>query len=282
MKHIETAGKLSLSTFRKIAIGSWQHPRDPQTYTTVELNAEPALAFLKQQQNGQPLSITHFIAKILGDCFKRQPELNSVLIRGKLFQRKEISVFITTLLKQKKGADLSGFPIPNIDQCSLQEIAEICDAEVKRLRRGDDPEFTALDQTLRRVPMPLVTPLFKLLDFFKYTLNWASKHPGMQPDRFGSMIITNIGALGLQSALTPLTACARTPFLAAVGKPFEGAVSVNGKISSQQRISIGFTFDHRYLDGFHGAKFLRHFTKVFEAPEKFESVFSELEGQCPH
>lgn len=95
----------------------------------------------------------------------------------------------------------------------------------------------------------------------------------MQADRFGSIIITNIGALGLQSAFPPLTPISRTPYLAAIGKPFEGVVVANGEICVQKRIKIGFTIDHRYLDGFHGSKILRYFTKVFEAPDKHVSVF---------
>lgn len=277
MQHIPTIKELPLSAFRKISIGNWRHPRDPQTYAEVELNIEPALEFLEEHRKDHALSITHLIAKILGDCFRRQPEMNCVLLRGKLYQRKDISAFITTLLKHKKGADLSGFQIKNIDTASIHEIASICEKEILRLRHGDDPEFYALDKSMSRIPMPLVTPLFKILDFFKYTLNWASNAPGMQEDRFGSVIITNIGALGLQSAFVPLTPVARTPFLIAIGKPFEGVVAIDGKPVVQQRIKIGFTFDHRYIDGFHGSKFIRYFTKVFEAPSKHSGVLFNAE-----
>jgi pyruvate dehydrogenase E2 component (dihydrolipoamide acetyltransferase) len=281
MQHIETGKALSLTAFRKISLGNWRHPRDPQTYAEVELNMEPAMRFLKQHQRGRTLSITHYITRILGDCFARHPEMNSVIIQGKLYQRKEVSAFITTLLKHRKGADLSGFPIRDIDRLSLNEIADICENEIQRLRRGDDPEFHALDRTMSRIPMLLIAPLFKLFDFFKYTLNLATNAPGMQQDRFGSVIITNIGALGLQSAFTPLTPCARTPFVAAVGKPFDGIVAMDGTPRVQKRIKIGFTFDHRYIDGYHGAKLLRHFIRVFEVPDKYTDLFiSSAEGSA--
>lgn len=273
MKHIETSGELPMTAFRKISLGNWRHPRDPQTYAEVEFNMEPAELFMKKVKNGRPISLTHYVAKILGECFSRYPDLNSVILRGTLHRRKEISAFITTLLKHKNGADLSGFSIRNINQLSLPEIAEICDSEVTRLRRGDDPEFHALDKNLSRIPMSLVTPLFRIMDFFKYTLNMATKAPGMQPDRFGSVIITNIGALGLHSAFTPLTPVSRTPFLVAVGKPFEGVVAVDGEVCIQKRIRFGFTFDHRHIDGYHGAKMLRYFSKVFEAPDKYLTPF---------
>ncbi|MBN2164220.1 MAG: 2-oxo acid dehydrogenase subunit E2 [Pontiellaceae bacterium] len=273
MKHIETNGPLALTAFRKISLGNWRHPRDPQTYAEIELNIEPAEQFLKEFQKDRPLSLTHYVAKIIGDSFVRHPDLNSVILRGRLYRRKEVSAFISTLLKHKKGADLSGFSIHNIDRLSIHEIADVCDSEITRLRQGDDPEFHALDRMLGKIPMFLAAPLFLVNDFFKYTLNLATKSPGMQPDRFGSVIITNIGALGLQSAFTPLTPVARTAFLAAVGKPFESAVVVGGAIVVQRRVKIGFTFDHRHIDGYHGARLLRHFTKVFEAPQKYPDLF---------
>ena len=273
MKHIETGEQLPLSAFRKVSIGNWRHPRDPQTYTEVELNVEPALAFLKQQQGDRPLSLTHYVAKILGDCFARQPELNSVLLRGKLHQRKEISAFITTLLKQKGTVDLGGFSIRNIDQLSLGDIARICEEEVQTLRREEDPEIEALQKTFKSSPVLLLKPFFHLLDFIKYTLNFSTKSPAFPRDRFGTVIITNIGALGLQNAFVPLTPCARTPLLVAIGKPFEGLAAVGGEVCVLQRIKIGVTFDHRYIDGYHGAKVVRHFTKIFESPEKFTELF---------
>ena len=273
MKHIETSTTVPLSAFRKISIGNWRHPRDPQTYAEVELNAEPALQFLKEQQSDRPLTLTHLIAKILGDCLSQQPELNCVLLRGKLHQRKEVSAFITTLLKRKGGADLSGFAVRNIDRLSIEDIAAICDEEVARLRRGEDPEIQALEKTLNRVPVRFLQPLFHLLDVLKYTLNF-SKSPSLPPDRFGSVIITNIGALGLQNAFVPLTPCARTPLLVAIGKPFEGIGVVDKKPKVMQRLKIGVTFDHRYIDGYHGAKIVRRFNKIFEKPDQFSHLFS--------
>jgi pyruvate dehydrogenase E2 component (dihydrolipoamide acetyltransferase) len=282
MKHIETGGTMPLSAFRKISIGNWRHPRDPQTYAEVELNAEPALRFLEGSPSDVPLTLTHYITKILGDCFARQPELNSVLLRGKLYRRKEISAFITTLLKQKGHVDLGGFSIQNIDRVSIDEIASNCEQEVQRLRRGEDPDINALQNTLSRVPVFLLTPLFHILDFFKYTMNFSTKSSALPRDRFGTVIITNIGALGLQNALVPLTPCSRTPLLIAVGKPFEGVTAVDGEVRVMQRIKIGITFDHRYIDGYHGSKIVRRFTKIFEAPEKHAGLFAGETAAMPN
>jgi len=273
MKHIETNETVPLSAFRKISLGSWRHPRDPQTYAEFELNVEPALQFLREQQSARPLTLTHLIAKVLGDCLAHDPDLNCVLLRGKLHQRKEISAFITTLIKRNGGADLSGFAVRNIDQLTINDIAGICDNEVDRLRRSEDPEIQALEKTLNCVPVRLLTPLFHLLDFIKYTLNFSTK-TSLARDRFGSVIITNIGALGLQSAFVPLTPCSRTPLLVAVGKPFDGIAVVNGQPGVQQRIKLTVTFDHRYIDGYHGAKIVRRFTKIFENPGHYVDMLS--------
>ena len=47
MNHIPLGAKQPLTTYRKIAIASWRHPRDPSTYSWLDLPVEEAEAFLK-------------------------------------------------------------------------------------------------------------------------------------------------------------------------------------------------------------------------------------------
>jgi pyruvate/2-oxoglutarate dehydrogenase complex dihydrolipoamide acyltransferase (E2) component len=67
--------------------------------------------------------------------------------------------------------------------------------------------------------------------------------------------------------------------LVAVEKPFEGVAAVDGEARVMQRIKFGVTFDHRYIDGYHGAKVVRHFSKIFESPEKFAHLFAPKPAQ---
>ena len=79
MGHIPLGAKQSLTTYRKIAIASWRHPRDPSTYSWVDLPIEGAEAFLKNYPFTTRPSLTHFISKIVANCLEEHPDLNHLL-----------------------------------------------------------------------------------------------------------------------------------------------------------------------------------------------------------
>src|SRR4051794_32785227 len=109
MGHTSLGKTQPLTTYRKIAIGSWRHPRDPSTYSWFDLPIEEAEAFLKAYPSNTKPSLTYFIGKIVANCLEEHPELNHLLRQDRLYRRTRTDVFITTLLSTDKGKDLSGF-----------------------------------------------------------------------------------------------------------------------------------------------------------------------------
>ena len=75
MSNIELGSKQNLTTYRKIAIASWRHPRDPSTYSSMDLIAEPAGRYLAAIESEDALTLTHYVTRIIGYCLKKYPEL---------------------------------------------------------------------------------------------------------------------------------------------------------------------------------------------------------------
>ena len=104
-----------------------------------------------------------------------------------------------------------------------------------------------------------------------YTLNL--KLPGTAADPFGSIMITNIGSLGLDVAYVPLVPYSRVPILLAVGAIKDEPVVSDGKVVPGKIMRINATFDHRFIDGFHAATMSRIMRKWLEDPfEHFDKV----------
>jgi pyruvate/2-oxoglutarate dehydrogenase complex dihydrolipoamide acyltransferase (E2) component len=123
--NINLGNKQDLTSYRKITIASWRHPRNPSTYAMLDLPVERALAFLATYESDTPLTPTHFVTKITAHCPDKYSELNHVLRSGNLYKRKDVDVFITTLLKTTKGKDLSGFVLRSADKKSISEVARV-------------------------------------------------------------------------------------------------------------------------------------------------------------
>ena len=271
--NIDLGQKQDLTSYRKIAISSWRHPRDPNTYTMLDLPVDPALSFLQAYESATPLTLTHYVTKIAAHCLKRYSELNHVLRMGNLYKRNNVDIFITTLLKSQKGKDLSGFIIRDADAKPIDEVAGISKARAEDLRQNRDTESLKVQQMVNPLPSFILRPLLLLQEFLQFTLNISIPALGMPKDRFGSAMITNIGALGIENAFIPLSPYSRCPLLIGIGKPRRIPIVRGDEVVAANSVIITFTFDHRYADGAHGSHLMRRFKKIFADPSAFRHVF---------
>ena len=271
--NIDLGEKQDLTSYRKIAIASWRHSRNPDTYAMLDLPVDAALAFLQTNSSTPPLTLTHFITKIVAHSLETYPGLNHVLRMGNLYKRKQVDIFITTLMKTSKGKDLSGFIIRNANSASIEDIASISKEKANDLRLNRDEENLKVQQLIRPLPTLLLRPLLRLQEFIQYTLNIAIPSLGMARDRFGSAMITNIGALGLENAFIPLAPYSRCPVIIGIGKPRKIPMVRDDEVVVGQSVMITFTFDHRHADGAHVSHLVRRFKKIFANPTAYRDLF---------
>jgi pyruvate/2-oxoglutarate dehydrogenase complex dihydrolipoamide acyltransferase (E2) component len=275
MAHIPFDGTQNLTSYRKIAIASWNHPRDPSTYSWLDLPIEAAEAFLKEYKEKPRPTLTHYIAKIVTYCLLKHPELNHLLRAGNLYHRARTDAFITTLLKREGGYDLSGFTLHDVPHRSLAELAVLSEQAVQELRDDTDPTTKRTEAVVHALPAWLLRLVMGAQSFFQYTLNVSLRAFGIPDDRFGSVMISNFGVLGIENALVPLSPYCRCPLIMGIGRPRQIPVVRDGQVVAAECVTISFTFDHRYADGAHGAQMMRLFQKIFLNPHRYPHVFAD-------
>ncbi|MEI7942627.1 MAG: 2-oxo acid dehydrogenase subunit E2 [Candidatus Riflemargulisbacteria bacterium] len=276
MQNIKVGKGMSGISYRKISIASWSNPKDPSIYCQLEVETENALRFIDEinkKNSKNEITLTHFVVKILGECFYKYNLLNLVLIRNKLFLRKETNVFISTLLRTTKGKDLSGVSVKDVPNLNLDEIADVVGKQVEILRKSKEMELEGFQSIIKWIPSLLLGIVYKIIDFFIYTLNLSPRLFGLPSDPIGSVIVTNIGSLGLDNAFVPLSPYTRCPLIVAIGKTKKKPVVENDIVIPREITSINFTLDHRYADGADAGLFLHYFKKIFENPTKYSGVF---------
>ena len=278
MRNVRLREKQVLTSFRKIAMASWRHPRDPSAYGSIDLPVEEALAFLKTYPSNTPLTLMHFVVAIIAHCLETHPELNHLLRRGNLFKRRQVDVFVTTLLRTPGGKDLSGFVIRDVPRIGIAGVAELCSQGIERLRHEEDHEAQRVQRMAACLPVFLLRPALLLLDFLQYTLNLSL---GLPRDQFGSVTISDVGALGIDNAMIPLSPYSRCPLIVGVGKPRKTPVVRDGCVTAGTCMTISFTFDHRHADGAHAAVVMKRFKRIFTNPQGFLSIFAGKEPAQP-
>jgi pyruvate dehydrogenase E2 component (dihydrolipoamide acetyltransferase) len=261
--------KTNLSSFRKIAIGTWKTAYDPSVYGTLKLRADKVMAYIEEfrRRTGKKLTLTHLMAKATAITLAEMPDANAILRFNRIYLRKDIGVFFQVAMQDEKTGeiDLSGATVFDAHTKSLEAIFDEFSAKVQKVKSGKDKELEGTRSTFKSIPFFMLNWITGLLGTLLYTFNLDLRFAGVPQDAFGSAMVTNIGSLGLEEAYVPLVPYSRVPLLLAVGAIQKEAVVDAIVVGDVLRVFA--TFDHRVLDGMHAAKMQRTITRLFADPE---------------
>jgi pyruvate dehydrogenase E2 component (dihydrolipoamide acetyltransferase) len=277
MPNLELVRKDDVSSFRKIAIGTWQNAYDPSVYGTMAIRMDEAMKYIElfREKTGRRLTVSHMMAKVAAMALKEMPDANAILRWNRVYLRKRIGVFFQVVMTDEGEGkvDLSGATLYDVENLSLLQICDDFEKKVSLVRERKDPALEKTRSTFKSMPYFLLNAMFKLISFLSFTLNLDLRWAGIPSDPFGSIMITNIGTLGLDVAYVPLVPYSRVPILLAVGAVKDEPVVKDGQIVPGKIMRINATFDHRFIDGFHAAMMSKIVRKWLEDPfEHFDKL----------
>jgi pyruvate dehydrogenase E2 component (dihydrolipoamide acetyltransferase) len=277
MSNVELEPERDLSTFRKIALGTWRTTHDPSVYGSLTLRMDSALEYIDafRAATGRRITVTHLMARAAAAVFEQVPDANAMIRFGRIYRRKRIGVFFQVAMEDAETGkiDLSGATIHDPQAKTLLEILDECEKRFAKVRKNTDEQLSRTRNLMKKLPIAAMGPLLDLTSFASYTLNLDLTWAGIPRDAFGSIMITNIGALGLEEAYVPLVPYSRVPLLLALGAVKESAVARNGRVGVEKTMRVCATFDHRILDGAHAAAMAKTVRAWMEQPfEHFDKI----------
>jgi pyruvate/2-oxoglutarate dehydrogenase complex dihydrolipoamide acyltransferase (E2) component len=277
MGNLELMKKANLSSFRRIAIGTWRHAYDPSVYGRLTLRMDEALRYMEafRRSSGKRLTVSHMMAKAVAAVMESCPDANAILRWNRIYLRKRIGTFFQVALEDAATGevDLSGAMIEDPEQKSLAQIIDEFTAKTETVRSGKDKQLEGTRSMFKRIPFGLLNGVLKLISFLSYTLNLDLRWMGVPRDPFGSVMITNIGSLGLEQAYVPLVPYSRVPLVVALGSVVDAPVVENGRLVVGKVMHVCVTFDHRVLDGTHAAEMAKIVREWMEQPfEHFDAL----------
>ncbi|MBI5545288.1 MAG: 2-oxo acid dehydrogenase subunit E2 [Deltaproteobacteria bacterium] len=270
MPNLALTRKDDVSSFRKIAIGTWREAYDPQVYGTLTVRMDDALRYLGEfrERTGRRLTISHLMAKAVAMALAECPEANAILRFNRIYLRDTIGVFFHVVMADEGlgKVDLSGATLYEVDKKSLVEICDEFEEKVEKVRARKDEALEKTRSMFLGIPYLLLNFTLKLISFVSFTLNLDLRALGIPRDPFGSAMVTNVGSLGLDVAYVPLVPYSRVPLLLAVGAIKEAPVVVGGHVEIAKVMTLNATFDHRVIDGFHASVMSRVLREWLENP----------------
>lgn len=246
-------------------------------YGVLTVRMDEALRYIDayRQKTGKRLKVNHMIAKALGVLLKQVPDANAVIRFNRIYLRENVRIFFQVVTEDPDTGeiDLSGVLVDEPQDKSLSTIIDDFGGEVNNVREGTDTQLKKSRNMMRAMPYLLIHYVLRLISLLTYTFNLNLSWAGIPRDPFGSIMVTNIGSLGLPTALVPLVPYSRVALLVALGCVEERAVVQDGKVVPAKVMDLGCTFDHRILDGGHAAKMYAIVKDWLEDPfEHFEPV----------
>ena len=288
MPNLQLTPKRDLSSFRKIAIGTWRTAKDPSVYGSIAIEMDETLRYIEafRKATGKRLTVTHLLASAVGRVLKAMFDANAVLRFGRIWLREDVAVFFQVAMKDPESGqiDLSGVTIRDADNKPISTIVDEFEASANKVRAGKDEEKENTRRSFKRLPGFAVGWVLDTISFLCYTLNFDLSWAGIPKDPFGSAMVTNVGSLGLEEAYVPLVPYSKVPLLIAVGNLKRVPVVRDGdRIEAATIMKLYATFDHRILDGAHAAKMASTLQALFADPwGSFGGVsLSSPEGGSP-
>lgn len=244
------------SSWRRLALGTWAPPDNPTVYGTIEVDMTESLALIERLRasDGLHVTVTHLVAKALALGLHDHPDGNGLVIGKRLYKRDEVDIFCQ--VASEDGRDLSGVKLLNVDRMPLREIAQKLNSRVAQLRARKDREVEKSKESLARIPDWLLGPAMRAVGFLTYDVGLDLSRFGIAYDQFGSAMVTSIGSIdaGLGLALAPLVPFSHVPIVVLVNNIQRRPAVVGDQIQIRPVLTLGCTFDHRFIDGVTGAR----------------------------
>ncbi len=283
MPHLDLIPKAEVSSFRKLAIGTWATAYDPTVYGTLTVRMERALEYIEafRQRTGKRLTVTHLVTKAVAEALHRCPDANAILRWNRIYLREKVTLSVLVVQPAESGdgagakVDLTAAKIEDADKKSLFQIAQEMEDTIDRVRRRKDKALEQGKSTVQQIPFLLMNLFLKALSFVMYTLNLDLSKFGMPKDAFGGATITNVGSLGLDVAYVPLVPYTRVPIFVAPGAVKDAPVVEDGKVVVGKVMHVNASFDHRFIDGYHASVLSTTLREMMENPfERFDRIES--------
>lgn len=266
MRNINYYPNKGMTPWRKVSIASWKPTGDSSCYCFEEIKVDALLKYCQENS----INMHAFIIKAFSNTIHQQPTINSTIRWGKLCRRKDISVFFHTILNSRED-DLSGIVIEEGQTKKIEDLNREYHSRVTESKKGNN-DFTESKKITKITPSFLTKLTLNLYSFISYSLNLCLPLFKLKKNAFGSIMITSIGSLGITKAFCPIAPYTKVPMVVSIGKIESKPIVNDEKIEINKVLSIGFTFDHRIMDGMHFSDFFKTLNTYFNNPKSIDNA----------
>ena len=258
-------------------------PHKNQVFMEQKLDLSRTLPWIEAERarTGKKIQFLHLFMAGTGRMLHRYPRLNRYVSGFWFYQRDGVTISVSAKKEMKDGAKVVLLKIPlEADETPARSFDRMVTA-LSPARAGTELAQEKEVRAFMHIPSLIFYPL---LVFIRWLHN-LHLLPGwfMDPDpMFTSIVVANLGSVGMNSAFHHLYSWGNAHFFAVIGRIRDEVVLVDGKVEVHPVADIKYTFDDRVEDGLACGLGLANLKELLEDPERFASGFlTDFDGRPP-
>ncbi len=202
-------------------------------------------------------------------------KLNRFIANNNLYLRNETSAAFTVKKDFNDEGDEVLCFIHSKPEFTIGDIHDEIYRQLTKLRKNEEVDAsTDAMNTIQKIPRFISKSLVKFLC-------WMDKH-GWVPQSlietdpyYSSVVLANLGSIGLKSGYHHLTNWGTTGCFITIGRAENKPFNINDEVEIRRGLDVGFIIDERLADGFYYARTIRLFKLLLEKPELLDLPLGE-------
>ncbi|MDR0862838.1 MAG: hypothetical protein LBN30_08730 [Oscillospiraceae bacterium] len=231
----------------------------------------------KKRAEGFPgLGMLHLFTAAYIRVASRYPAINRFVSGQRVYARRNIELVMTIKSALTLDAPETSIKVVFDFTDTIDDVYRKINAEVEKVKSTEatsTDDVAAILCKIPRVPLKFVMWLINLLDYF-------GKLPGiiMEASPFhGSLIITDLGSIGLPAIYHHLYNFGNLPLFCSLGaKRRVYEVRQDGSVAECKYLDYTIVMDERVCDGFHFSQIYRYLNSIFRNPAMLDVPPSEI------
>jgi len=252
---------------------------DASNYFSEEVEVTEIEKYLrKKRADGKPgMGMLHLFTASYIRTSAKYPAINRFCSGQRVYARENVEFMMTIKKQMKMDADATSIKASFDRKATIDDVYDQINAEISKVR--DEGEATSTDDIaatlvkLPRVILRFTVRFLELLDYFgmlpKSIIDASPFH--------GSVIITDLGSVGLPAIYHHLYNFGNLPIFLALGaKKRKYELNSKGEAELKKYVEFKLVVDERICDGFYFSQAFKYFKSLMKNPETLDEPPDEV------
>ena len=223
---------------------------------------------------GSPgIGMLHLFVAAFIRVISQYPGVNRYVVGQRVYARTKIEVIMTVKKAMMISAGETSIKVEFDPGDTINEVYQRINSEVDKIKNeGEETSTDAAAKMLMKMPRLIL----KFAVFCLTVMDYFGKLPKslVKASPFhGTMVITDLGSIGLPTMAHHLYNFGDTPLFMAFGtKRRENELARDGTVAERKYIDYTMVLDERICDGFYFSQGYRYFNSLLRDPQQLETA----------